>query len=168
MFGAKNNYLILSDYIRFEHLSNMAVKVKFYDNSYQPEKGLTYSLIAAICKGQWIFVRHRDKLTWEIAGGHIEKGETPEEAAGRELTEETGAFTFRLHSIATYSVESDFNIGYGRLFLAEVTALKDIVDTCEIEEIILSEKIPDNLTYPDIQPLLFEKVLDYARAKGII
>lgn len=73
MFGAKNNYLILSDYIRFEHLSNMAVKVKFYDNSYQPEKGLTYSLIAAICKGQWIFVRHRDKLTWEIAGGHIEK-----------------------------------------------------------------------------------------------
>ncbi len=146
----------------------MAVKVKFYDNSYQPEKGLTYSVIAAIYNGQWIFVRHRDRDTWEIAGGHIENGETPEEAAGRELTEETGACTFRLHSIATYSVESDLKTGYGRLFLAEVTALKAIEDTYEIGEIIISEKMPDKLTYPDIQPFLFEKVLDYARDKRII
>lgn len=146
----------------------MAIKVEFYDNSYMPEKGLTYSVIAAIFKGQWIFVRHRNRVTWEIAGGHIENGETPEEAAARELIEETGACTFRLHSIATYSVESGCKTGYGRLFLAELTALKAIEDTYEIGEILISEKMPDKLTYPDIQPILFEKVLAYAREKGII
>ena len=143
-------------------------EVNFYDTSFLPEAGLTYSVIAAIHKGQWIFVRHRDRFTWEIAGGHIEKGETPEEAAGRELMEETGADEFRLHPVATYSVEADGKIGYGRLFLAEVITLKAVPDVFEIAEIQFSEKMPDKLTYPYIQPFLFNRIIEFARAKGII
>lgn len=146
----------------------MATEVKFYDIYFLPEAGLTYSVIAAVHKGRWIFVRHRDRLTWEIAGGHIEKGETPEEAAERELIEETGADEFRLHPVATYSVEADGKTGYGRLYLAEVITLKAVPDVFEIAEVHLSEKMPDKLTYPDIQPFLFNKIMEFAKAKGII
>ena len=146
----------------------MTTEVKFYGTSFLPEAGLTYSVIAAIHLGQWIFVRHRDRLTWEIPGGHIEKGETPEEAAERELMEETGADEFRLHTVATYSVEAKGETGYGRLFLAEVITLKSVRDIFEIAEIMISEKMPDKLTYPDIQPFLFNKIMEFAKAKGII
>ena len=41
-------------------------------------------------------------MTWEIPGGHIEPGESPEEAARRELFEETGAAEFTIRPIFDY------------------------------------------------------------------
>ena len=95
--------------------------VRFFDKSFVPEGKLTYSVISARFEGKWIFVRHRMRDTWEISGGHIETGETPDEAASREVMEETGAMEFEIECISTYSVEQNGNTGYGRLFLAEVT-----------------------------------------------
>jgi 8-oxo-dGTP diphosphatase len=82
-------------------------EVNFYDPLYIPDSKLTYSVISAIFDSKWIFVRHQMRSTWEIAGGHIEKGETSADAAGRELMEETGALKFNLDCIATYSVTID-------------------------------------------------------------
>jgi 8-oxo-dGTP diphosphatase len=60
-------------------------EVRFYDPLFEPNTLLTYSVISAKFKNRWIFVRHHKRTTFEIAGGHIEKGETAYEAAGREL-----------------------------------------------------------------------------------
>jgi 8-oxo-dGTP diphosphatase len=141
-------------------------RVNFYDTSYVPDGKLTYSVIAATYNGKWLFVRHRDRLTWEIAGGHIETGETPFEAARRELIEETGAAEFGLNCVATYSVEKEGRMGYGRLFFADVQLIGTIPDTSEIAELRLSDHLPENLTYPDIQPLLFEKVLKFLHERN--
>ncbi|MBN2861571.1 MAG: NUDIX domain-containing protein [Bacteroidales bacterium] len=136
-------------------------EVKFYDPDDIGAGKLIYTIIPAVYEGRWIFVRHRDRDTWEIAGGHIEKGESPDEAAERELAEETGAQEFRLHSISTYSVTKDGSTEYGRLYLAEVTGLGPIKDVTEIAEIRLTDHLPGNLTYPDIQPVLFRRAVDY-------
>jgi 8-oxo-dGTP diphosphatase len=136
-------------------------KVKFFDPLFVPGKKLTYSVISAKFNDKWIFVRHRKRTTWEIAGGHIEKGESSYEAAGRELMEETGAVKFNLNCVATYSVKKNGETGWGRLYFAEVQELGDIPDISEIAEAILLDHIPENLTHPDIQPHLFKKTLEY-------
>ena len=138
-------------------------EVKFYDPLYIPDSKLTYSVISAIFNSKWIFVRHQMRSTWEIAGGHIEKGETSAEAAGRELMEETGAIRFNLDCIATYSVTIDGETGWGRLYIAHVFELGPIPDRSEIAEIRLSDHRPENLTHPDIQPHLFNKTVEYLK-----
>ena len=114
---------------------------------------LKYSVIAAQYRGKWIFCRHKARTTWEIPGGHIEPGETSDQAAFRELWEETGAVKADIIPVSIYA----FN-DYGVLYFAEVTELGPIPDHSEIEEIELFDQLPDNLTYPHIQPYLYEKV----------
>jgi len=134
------------------------VKISFYAADHVPGGKLTYSIIASKYLGKWIFVRHHLRKTFEIPGGHIEADETPLEAAERELKEETGAIDFKLDCICTYSVESDDQVEFGRLYLAEISKIGPVIDTFEIEEIIFQENLPEMLTYPEIQPFLFKKV----------
>jgi 8-oxo-dGTP diphosphatase len=116
---------------------------------------LRYVVIGAKYKNQWLFVRHRERETWEIPGGHIEPGEAPDVAASRELREETGAEIFSIKPIAAYSVEKDAITTFGRLYFADIHVLGNLPDS-EIAEIILLDQLPPNLTYPFIQPILFE------------
>jgi 8-oxo-dGTP diphosphatase len=141
-------------------------EVIFYDPHYRPDAKLTYSVISARFEDSWIFVRHQDRTTWEIAGGHIEPGETADEAASRELMEETGAIKFNIDCIATYSVNIDGEIGWGRLYLAEVKEMGTIPDMSEIAEAKLQDHLPENLTHPDIQPHLFTRTLEYIKTAG--
>jgi 8-oxo-dGTP diphosphatase len=141
-------------------------EVKFYEPGYVPDIKLTYSVISARYGNRWLFVRHHQRETWEIAGGHIEKGETAFEAAGRELMEETGARKFKLDCIATYSVLKDGEMGFGRLYMAEVEEVGPIPDISEIAEITFLDKIPENPTHPDIQPHLFRRTIEYMNSRN--
>lgn len=137
------------------------IKVGFYDDLYEPGNKLTYSVIAAKYLGNWVFIRHHRRNTFEIAGGHIESGETSLEAARRELMEETGAISFSLDCISTYSVRTGNETEFGRLYFAEIYQIGFIPDKPEIAEIVFLDHLPDMLTYPVIQTQLFNKVLEY-------
>jgi 8-oxo-dGTP diphosphatase len=139
--------------------------VRFYDTAYIPDGKLTYSVISARINGKWIFVRHRRRNTCEICGGHIENQESSDDAARRELMEETGAVEFSIECIATYSVEKNGTTGYGRLYFAEITSIGDIPDVSEIAETLMLYQLPDHLTYPDIQPHLFRKTVEFLEAR---
>jgi 8-oxo-dGTP diphosphatase len=135
--------------------------VSFYDCDYDPGTNLTYSVICARYKDKWIYVRHHLRRSFEIAGGHIEPGETSHEAACRELMEETGAVLFSIGCVATYSVTMKGVTGWGRLYLADVSEIGPVPDTSEIAEVIFDEGFPLPNTHPEIQPHLFNKVLEY-------
>jgi 8-oxo-dGTP diphosphatase len=139
-------------------------EVNFYDPDFSPEDRLIYSVVTARYGDKWIFVRHHRRQTFEIPGGHIEAEELPYDAAKRELMEETGAIKFSLQCVSTYSVTMGNETRFGKLYYAIVSEIGVVPDTSEIEELAFMNNLPVPVTYPDIQPLLFKKVLEYLKA----
>ena len=130
-----------------------------------------YVVTFARFKKQWVLCKHKDRDTWEISGGHIEENETPEEAARRELIEETGAAEFELKAICDYWActepheEKEHGWANGVLFLAEIKSMQDLPDF-EMEKIKFFDSLPENLidyTYPDIYRELIPKAVKALR-----
>jgi len=136
------------------------MKVKFYKLNEIETSLLTFVVIVSNYQNKWIYCKHQARDTWEIPGGHIEAKETPLEAAKRELQEETGAVAFDLQPVSIYSVTRDDVESYGLLFYGNIETLGMLPES-EIEKIDFFETEPENLTYPHIQPKLFEKVKIY-------
>ncbi|RXQ95904.1 NUDIX domain-containing protein [Ancylomarina salipaludis] len=135
------------------------IKVDFHPSGEVTEELLKYAVIVtADNKGNWIFVRHKERTTWEIPGGRHEPNEEIIKTAERELIEETGATRFSLKAICIYSVSIDSNITYGLLAYAEVQEFGKTL-TLEIAEKRAFGELPTELTYPMIQPLLFEHAI---------
>lgn len=123
-----------------------------------------FVVIFARYKEQWLYARHRDRRTWETAGGHIEPGETTLSAAKRELYEETGAKRFRIRPMFDYHADNRAakagDHAAGQVFLAEIEELGTLPDY-EMAETGLWETYPDELTYPAILPELFREMQKY-------
>ena len=135
-------------------------KVAFYEKA--DDELLQFAVIAAKYQGRWVLCKHKERSTWEFPGGHREAGETIEAAAVRELYEETGAAEYRMVPVSVYSVTDQAQSGekqeesLGMLFYAEISRFDQLPPAFEMEKIECFEKPPDNWTYPEIQPLLFQ------------
>ena len=133
------------------------LEINFYELNKVEDSQLKFAVIATKYNERWIFVRHRERLTWEIPGGHREEGEDINLTASRELREETGAKEFSIIPVCVYSVTRDGVETFGQLFYSQVESLDELPDS-EIDEIRLFDTMPEELTYPLIQPYLFKKV----------
>ena len=112
-----------------------------------------YVVVCSYYKGQWLLSRHAKRDTWETQGGHVEPGETPMEAARRELYEESGVSNAQLYQVCDYYGYNSKRHANGMVFLALVQELGTLPKS-EMKETRLFEELPDNLTYPDVTPVL--------------
>jgi 8-oxo-dGTP diphosphatase len=108
--------------------------------------------------GQWLYCRHKNRDTWETAGGHIETGETLLDCAKRELREETGAVKFYINPAFDYEVKTSDGRSFGQVFYADIEQLGELPSDFEMAEGKGFDTYPDKLTYPDILPVLYEKI----------
>ena len=80
------------------------------------------------------------------------------------MQEETGAVRFELKAICVYSVTAKTRVNdtgeetFGLLCFSEITESAKELHS-EMEKVVLMDELPENWTYPLIQPKLIEKYL---------
>lgn len=135
------------------------LKCRIFPLNYLPS--YKYTVICSNFEGKWILSKHKKRDTWETQGGHIEDGETPLEAAKRELFEESGIRDADVYPVCDYWGFDSFRCSNGMVFLAVVHSVGALPES-EMKEIGIFDRLPENLTYPQTSPVLYaeaEKLL---------
>ena len=121
---------------------------------------LKYVVVCTFYKGKYLLSRHRERSTWETQGGHIEPGETAEDAARRELYEESGVREAKLYPVCDYLGVNPPRQAGGTVYLAVAESLGQLPPS-EMGETALFDTLPENLTYPHVTPRLFAEAVKY-------
>lgn len=106
-----------------------------FQDTYRNEVQLSFSMdpysnnpkhVWVICRyqDQWLLTKHRERGL-EFPGGKVEEGETPEEAAIREVREETGAEIERLTYIGQYKVLGKGKTIIKNIYFADIRSLSN-------------------------------------------
>ena len=143
------------DFMAMVSIKPWVVRMDFHDDAcmgiekidlFDPDKKVDYScpvvevvsfgllrayrfvVVFARYQDRWLYCRAKERDVWETAGGHIELGETPLEAAKRELYEETGALSFDIEPMFDYSVRIPTAWSKGQVFFATIHELGAVPD----------------------------------------
>ena len=115
-----------------------------------------FVVICSFYEGRLMLSYHSGHRAWETQGGHIEPGETPLEAARRELFEESGVTDAELLPVCDYFAWDNAGSANGRVYAARVRALGELPQS-EMSSVQLFDALPKELTYPLVTPVLFER-----------
>lgn len=114
-----------------------------------------YVMVLSRYQGKYLLSRHKERTTWETQGGHIEPGETPLQAAKRELFEESGAVRYHIEPLFDCRAQDAHGEANGVVFAAEIEELGPLPQS-EMAEVRAWEQIPENLTYPSLTMTLWK------------
>ncbi len=97
---------------------------------------------------KWVYCWHKKRQSFEHPGGHVESGETPLQAAKRELYEETGITDCDMIPLWDYEQIWDDGVGKnnGRVYLALAHSLGELPKS-EMGRVELFDSVPENYTY---------------------
>lgn len=117
---------------------------------------LRFVVVCSFRKGQFFLSYHSAHQSWEAQSGHIEDGETPEEAASRELLEESGVSDAEIISVCDYYAYDSEGSANGRVYAAIVHQIGELPPN-EMSRVQSFDALPDNLTYSKVTPVLFQE-----------
>lgn len=101
-----------------------------------------------ICRysGQWLLTKHPSRGV-EFPGGKVEEGETAEQAAVREVNEETGGIVGTLHYVGQYLVNGKSETVIKNVYFAEIRQLEEKDSYHETKGPKLMEELPDAVRF---------------------
>lgn len=112
-------------------------------------------------KQQWLLTNHSTR-GWEFPGGKVEDGETTQEAAVREVLEETGGVVQDLTYIGQYKVASKDKTIIKNIYFARVKELVKRSTYLETKGPVLLDVLPDDIRKNDsFSFIMKDNVLQY-------
>ncbi|MFN8488984.1 MAG: NUDIX domain-containing protein [Caldilineaceae bacterium] len=109
-----------------------------------PPIGLITSALGLFFEGDCLLMTHLHSRGWDIPGGHVERGETPEQTVRREVYEETGAQLGEIavlghqkliiHAPKPPNYKYPHPVSYQVLFWGSIAQLAPFVETAEVAE----------------------------------
>ncbi|WP_428911256.1 RNA deprotection pyrophosphohydrolase [Niallia sp. Krafla_26] len=152
----------------FKDVNGSTVKLSFTKNAFtqKPEHVL---VICQLYK-QWLLTKHKQRGL-EFPGGKREAGEALEEAATREVYEETGATLNSLDFIGEYQVSDDQNSFVKAIFYGEVESIHPKSDYFEtngpvlVSGDLLTLRMQDSYSFI-MQDRVIEKVMNKIQEKN--
>ena len=141
------------------------IEINLYDSIIDKSKIIFVDIVAKY-RGKWVLCKGKNKDTWECPGGHIDNGETPEQASKRELWEETGSIEFHIKPIGYYGAKGSDGVMdsveevFGQIYYADIKVIGELPDF-EIEKIKFFKELPNNWTYPYAHPVFIDLAEKY-------
>ncbi|RWZ54849.1 nucleoside triphosphatase YtkD [Halobacillus fulvus] len=118
------------------------VKLSFEDHPFS--KAPKHVWVICRYNEQWLLTKHKDRGL-EFPGGKVEEGETAEEAAVREVKEETGARVDHLKYVGQYHVEGKGGTVIKNVYFATISELDDQEHYFETHGPVLLQELPKQL-----------------------
>ncbi|MCF3943489.1 RNA deprotection pyrophosphohydrolase [Oceanobacillus alkalisoli] len=130
--------------ITFSDFYNNKVQLSFQDHPFS--KDPKHVLVICRHRGKWLLTKHKERGL-EFPGGKVEPGEIANDAAVREVMEETGGVVTKLHYIGQYFVDGKKDYVIKNLYFAEVNELKEQPTYYETDGPVLLLEIPENVRF---------------------
>ena len=111
---------------------------------------IAYVYVIAFKDKRFLMVRHARRM-WEMPGGKVEGGESPEAAAYREFIEETG---YEVTGLRVLEKEED-----GIVYVGDVGDKISAPRVKEVSDVAFFEELPGDLSFPLVE---YKRMIDAA------
>lgn len=128
----------------FTDYYNNHVTLSFEDHPFS--KDPRHVWIICRYKNKWLLTKHKERGI-EFPGGKVEEGETAEQAAVREVEEETGGLVDTIRYIGQYFVDGKRQAVVKNIYYAIIDKLISKDSYMETEGPCLLKKLPKNVKY---------------------
>lgn len=149
--------------VTFEDYYDNEVTLSFDDHPFSQHPKHVW----VICRflDQWLLTRH-PRRGWEFPGGKVEAGESPRDAAIREVDEETGGHVDRIDYVGQYKVLGKSGTIIKNVYYAIVNQINARENYHETQGPLLIEQLPAHIKQSERYSFMMkDDVLTYSLAQ---